>query len=259
MKVAVTSRSFSKNTFLKEKLLAKYPESYFNEKGQNFSSDELIDFLRPAQAAIIALEKIDQDILEALPQLKTMSKYGVSLRDGLWAPQFGHNLTNKKIGILGLGHVGKELVKLLGPFQCEISCTEIKPDDEFIKAHHLNLVPLEKLFSENDIVSVHIPLDKNNHLLINDRLLSLMPAHSILINTARGGLVDEDSLFEKLTHKKILAAGFDVFLKEPCSKTELLSLPHFYSTPHIGGSSIESIQAMGLAAIEGLSEAKLIL
>lgn len=304
MKVAVTSRSFSKNSYLREKLLEKYPKSYFNEKGQNYSQAELIEFLKPASAAIVGLEKIDQETLQALPNLKTISKYGVGLdniefeslkkfdvnwsytsgtnrlgvaelalqmmmvlirrsyqaslfmKSGSWNPQYGHNLSGKKIGILGLGHVGKELVKLLVPFECTISCHEIKPDLEFIKNHKIKNTSLEELFSTNDVVSIHIPLNKNNQLLINERLLSLLPTHSILINTARGGLVDEQILMEKLKTNKILAAGFDVFSKEPFTDPSLLSLPNFYATPHIGGSSVESVQAMGLAAINGLDSAR---
>lgn len=304
MKVAVTSRSFSKNQILREKLLEKYPDSYFNEKGQNYNREELIEFLKPATAAIVGLEKVDHETLQALPQLKTISKYGVGLdnidfsamekysvhwsytpgtnrlgvaelalqmmmvlirrsyqanlfmREGSWSPQYGYNLSGKKIGILGLGHVGKELVKLLAPFECNISFHDIKPDLEFSKKHKLTLVTQEELFSGNDIVSIHIPLNKSNQLLINEKLLSLMPAHSILINTARGGLVDEKVLLEKLKGNKILAAGFDVFLKEPFTDLELLSMPNFYSTPHIGGSSVESVQAMGLAAINGLGCAR---
>lgn len=304
MKVAVTSRSFSKNSSLREKLLEKYPESYFNDKGQNYNRAELIEFLKPASAAIVGLEKIDHETLLALPNLKTISKYGVGLdniefeslkkfninwsytsgtnrlgvaelalqmmmvlirrsyqanlflKSGSWNPQYGHNLSGKKIGILGLGHVGKELVKLLAPFNCTISCHEIKPDLAFIKTHNLKLVSLEELFSDNDVVSIHIPLNKHNQLLINERLLNLLPPHSILINTARGGLVDELALLEKLKNNKILAAAFDVFLKEPFTDPALLSLPNFYATPHIGGSSVESVEAMGLAAINGLDSAR---
>ena len=307
MKVAVTSRSFSKNSFLKEKLLAEYPDSYFNEKGLNFSKDELIAFLKPADAAIIALEKIDQTILKELPQLKTISKYGVGIdnidflalkefninwgytsgtnrrgvaelalqmmmvllrqsyqanlrmREGMWEPLFGNNLTHKKIGILGLGNVGKDLVKLLAPFDCDISCHEIAPDLDFIKDHKIKLLSLKNLFATNDIISIHIPFDKNNQKLVNNTLLSLMPNHSILINTARGGIVDEESLCDKLTTCQIKAAAFDVFAAEPYTNKKLLSLSNFYATPHIGGSSVESIQAMGLAAISGIATAKPVL
>ena len=86
-----------------------------------------------------------------------------------------------------------------------------------------------------------------------------MPNHSILINTARGGIVDEESLCDKLTTCQIKAAAFDVFAAEPYTNKKLLSLSNFYATPHIGGSSVESIQAMGLAAISGIATAKPVL
>ena len=303
MKVAVTSRSFSKNQFLRNELLNQYPDSYFNDQGLYFNSEELIDFLKPAQAAIIGLEHISEVILSKTPQLKIISKYGVGLdniqfsalrkynvclgytpgtnrrgvaelalqmmmtllrksyqsnlamRKGSWTPQFGKNLTHKKIGILGLGNIGKELVKLLAPFECQIYCHDIKPDIGFIKDHGLHYVELNELFIQSDIVTIHIPLNKNTQLLVNNELLSLLSSEAILINTSRGGIVDEQVLIEKLKNGTIQAAGFDVFMKEPYLNDELLLLDHFYSTPHIGGSSVESVQAMGMAAIDGLSRA----
>ncbi len=304
MKVAVTSKSFSKIIFLGERLLKVFPDSYFNDEGKKFSDEDLVSFLSPCQGAIIGLEKINQKVLTQLPNLKTISKYGVGmdnidfealkehqvlwgytpgtnkrgvaelalqmmltlirksyqaniyLRDGTWNPLFGNNLSEKKVGILGLGNVGKELALLLTPFNCKLSCSEIKPDSDFIKAHNINLVAIEELFSTNDIVSIHIPLDSSTTQLINDKILSKMQKHAILINTSRGGIVDEKVLQQMLVADTIQSAGFDVFLDEPCSNEELLQLKNFYSTPHIGGSSLESIQAMGLAAINGLIKAQ---
>jgi phosphoglycerate dehydrogenase-like enzyme len=303
MKIAVTSKSFSKNTILRAQLLERFPDSYFNDEGVNFSVEALIEFLRPCDGAIIGLEPINDHILKNLPKLKVIGKYGVGLdkidfsamrthdvsfgytagvnkrgvaelalqmmmvlirksyhanlqlRAGQWVPQFGNNLTHKKIGILGLGNVGQDLVKLLKPFECTIYCCDIKPDHEFIKKHDLKLVSLEEIFSLSDVVTIHIPFNKKNTKLVDERLLSLMQPHGILINTSRGGLVDEEALLQKLQSKKIQAAGFDVFLEEPCQKNALLNLENFYSTPHIGGSSVESVLAMGAAAINGLSHA----
>lgn len=303
MKIAVTSKSFSKNTFLRQKLLEIFPHTKFNDQGLSFKPDTLINFLKEADAAIIGLEKIDSQVLSQLPNLKIISKYGVgldsinlsdlkkhgvklgytagtnkrgvaelalqmmlvlirqsysaniSMRAGNWTPFFGNNLTNKKVGILGLGHVGKELVHLLKPFNCEISCCEIAPDLNFISENKISLVSLNELFSKNDIVSIHIPLNEQNKFLINKEVISSMQPHSILINTARGSLVDEAALQESLVNHRIAAAGFDVFAEEPCPNQKLIGLHNFFSSPHIGGSSIESVQSMGLAAINGLSHA----
>ncbi len=306
MKIAITSKSFSKNPVLREKLLSHFPNSYFNDDGKKFSEHELIEFLKDADAAIIALEKINDHILAQLPNLKIISKYGVgtdninfdslkkfkikwsyqsgtnkrgvaelalqmmltllrksyqsniNLKDGDWSPHFGNNLTGKKIGILGLGNIGKELVLLLKAFQCQISCTEINPDFNFIKEHNLKLVSLNELFTENQIVSIHIPKNAANTKIVDQSLLASMGKSSILINTARGGIVDEEVLFQKLKQNSSFSAGFDVFEEEPFLKTDILNLANFYCTPHIGGSSIEGILAMGEAAISGLFHAKLL-
>ncbi len=306
MKISVTSKSFSTNIFLKDKLLEVYPQSQFNDQGLSFNTESLIQFLKNSDAAIIGLEKINSHVLSSLPNLKIISKYGVgldninlsdlashsvkigytpgtnkrgvaelalqmmlilirqsyiansSLRNGSWKPAFGNNLTGKKIGILGLGNIGKDLVTLLKPFNCQISCCDTNPDMSFIDQNSLELVAIEKLFSNNDIVTIHIPLNENNRFLVNRNLLDLMNPNAILINTARGALVDEETLKEKLLNHSLAAAGFDVFQNEPFKDNELINLPNFYATPHIGGSSIESVHAMGLAAIAGLSSAEFV-
>jgi D-3-phosphoglycerate dehydrogenase len=115
-------------------------------------------------------------------------------------------------------------------------------------------VELEELLQGSDIVTLHVPLnDSTRNILTADRLAMMKP-DAILINTARGGLVDEAALLHMLTDGKLAGAGFDVFTTEPPENLELLRLPNFLATPHIGGSSEEAILAMGRAAIKGLDD-----
>ena len=164
----------------------------------------------------------------------------------------GSQLTRKKFGIIGCGQVGKDLVKLLQPFNCEILVNDIIEYTDFYKQYGVKAMPLEELLSYSDIVSLHVPLDNSTlEMLSKDRLLLMKPT-SILINLARGGLVDEIFLTKILTENKIAGAAFDVFLSEPPLNQNLLELTNFISTPHIGGSSKEAVLAMGSAAIKGL-------
>ena len=115
-------------------------------------------------------------------------------------------------------------------------------------------VDLDTLLRDSDIVSLHTPFDESTHNIISVNRLSLMKPSAILINVARGGLVDELALKTALVNGSLSGAGFDVFTNEPPSDLELLGHPNFLVTPHIGGSSEEAILAMGRAAIRGLSD-----
>ena len=108
----------------------------------------------------------------------------------------------------------------------------------------------------SDIVTLHLPLDDSTSNILNESKLKMMKSSAILINIARGGLVDENALKRALKQKNIAAAAFDVLFEEPPSDFELIGLDNFFVTPHIGGSAKESIIAMGIAAIEGLDNNK---
>ena len=157
-----------------------------------------------------------------------------------------------QVGIIGCGHVGKDLIKLLQPFECEIFVNDILDYPEFFKEYRITTLSLDDLLSVSDIVSIHVPLNDSTKNLINAERLLLMKPTAVLINTARGGLVDEYALRTALVSSALAAAAFDVFSIEPPEDDKLLRLDNFISTPHIGGSSIEAIIAMGQSAIDGL-------
>jgi D-3-phosphoglycerate dehydrogenase len=171
---------------------------------------------------------------------------------GTWRQHVGGYLGGRSFGIIGCGHIGKDLVPLLKAFGCQILSYDIRDNSDFYAAHGVEATGLEDLLSRSDIVSLHVPLDASTQGMLHGGRLALMKPTSILINAARGGLVDEVALKAMLMDKRLAAAAFDVFDNEPPSDQELLSLPNFLVTPHIGGSAVEAILAMGRAAIEGL-------
>jgi D-3-phosphoglycerate dehydrogenase len=113
-------------------------------------------------------------------------------------------------------------------------------------------VTLDALLAQSDIVTIHVPLEASTRSLIDARALALMKREAFLVNTARGGIVDEPALKEALIDRRIAGAAFDVFAVEPPVDRGLLMLPTFVGTPHIGGGTREAVLAMGMAAIDGL-------
>jgi phosphoglycerate dehydrogenase-like enzyme len=301
-KIAVCSRSFSSNAILRAELLARYPHVTFNDAGLQLSGDALVEFLRGHERAITALEVVDAFILQRVPELQVISKYGVGLdtidlaamrahrrrlgwtggvnrrsvselvvafaisllryvpeaatavRSGNWRQPVGRLLSGRTVGIIGCGHVGKDVVLLLKPFGCTILAHDIRDYADFYAAHDIEAVSLDALLARADVVTLHVPFDASTRNLLDAKRLTMLKPTAILINTARGGVVDEAALKRMLQENHLAGAAFDVFTTEPPQDAELLALPNFLGTPHIGGSAQEAILAMGRAAIRGLDE-----
>ena len=299
-RVAVCSRSFSRNPVLREELLKCYKNVTFNDEGLSLKGESLIEFLKGHDKAITALEKLDANVLSQLPELKVIGKYGVGLdmidmdamkaygkhlgwtggvnrrsvselvisfaiallrhvpaahREvlaGTWRQHVGGYLSGRTVGIIGCGFIGKDLVEMLKPFQCRVLANDILDQTDYYRAHNVQAVGLDTLLRESDVVTLHVPLDDSTHNMLTAQKMMLMKSSAILINAARGQLVDEGCLKEMLNDGRLAGAAFDVFAVEPPQDMELLQLPNFLVTPHIGGSAEEAILAMGRAAIEGL-------
>ena len=176
------------------------------------------------------------------------------LRGETWQNKKGRQLTGRTIGIVGCGHIGKDLTGLLAPFGCRILANDIRDFPEFYAENGVEPVSLDQLLEAADIVTLHIPLNAATHHIINAGTIARMRRGAILINAARGGLVDEAALKAALQQRHLQAAAFDVFAIEPPEDWELFKLPNFLGTPHIGGSTEEAILAMGRAAIAGLDD-----
>lgn len=176
------------------------------------------------------------------------------VRDGRWHRRIGRHLTGRTVGIVGCGHIGKELVRLLKPFECRVLAHDIRDYRDFYQAHRVEPMALKDLLQTAEVVSLHVPFDESTRMMIDADRLSLMRPDAVLVNTARGGIVDEAALKRALSEGRLAAAAFDVFAVEPPEDFELLNLSNFLATPHIGGSADEAILAMGRAAIAGLEE-----
>jgi phosphoglycerate dehydrogenase-like enzyme len=191
----------------------------------------------------------------AIALLRLVPQAGHEIRGGGWRQLQGRLLTGRIVGIVGCGHVGKDLVGLLKPFGCRILANDIRNFHEFYGANGVEPVSLDQLLGEAELVTLHLPKDASTLNILSRERLSRMRPDAILINTARGGLIDEDALREALEGGRLAGAGLDVLNQEPPADHRLLSLPNVLTTPHIGGSSEEAVLAMGRAAIGGLATA----
>ncbi|WCE29868.1 phosphoglycerate dehydrogenase [Vibrio sp. SCSIO 43137] len=174
------------------------------------------------------------------------------LKAGDWNKQGGMQVTGKKVGIIGVGHIGKDIIELLKPFGCEILVNDIIDQQSYYKENGLVEATKEEIFKNADIISIHTPLTEELKYFINKDSLSLMKKRAIVINTARGGLINQDDLKWALKNNIIAGAAIDAYEVEPPTDSELISLPNLITTPHIGGNANEAVQAMGLAAIDNI-------
>jgi phosphoglycerate dehydrogenase-like enzyme len=178
------------------------------------------------------------------------------VRNGEWYQVKGRQLSDCTVGIIGCGHIGKDLVKLLKPFNCNILVNDILNFKDFYQENNIIPVRIEELMQKSDIVTLHLPLNSSTENIISRDRLQMLKKDAIFINLARGGLLDEDALKKLLRENQIAGAALDVFAIEPPSDTEFALMDNVIVTPHIGGSSEEAILAMGIAAIDGLDSAK---
>ncbi len=179
------------------------------------------------------------------------------LLQGTWRQVVGRQLTGRTVGIVGCGHVGKEVAILARAFSSRVLAHDILDFQEFYQAQHVEPVDLTTLLRASDVITIHLPLDESTRMMINAERLALVKPDAVFINMARGGIVDEEALYQMLRNGRLAGAALDVFQDEPPCDRALLTLANVIATPHIGGSSEEAILAMGLAAISGLDSARL--
>jgi D-3-phosphoglycerate dehydrogenase len=310
--VAVASRSFSRNKNLVAQLKDKYSSVILNDTGNTLKGSELAEFLMPATKAIIGIEDLSESVLEKLPLLQVISKYGVGLNNidlkllkkrnirlgftpgvnkqsvaelaltlmllglkkiqdnnvdiinGNWSQEKGSELYGKTIGLLGFGNIGQKLAALLQPFNCKILFYDEKvfSDIEMVNlAKDLNYevssivqTSLEQLLKESSILSIHLPLIACTQNIISKKELNYLKPDVCIINTARGGIINEQDLFEFLCKNPLSFAGFDVYKEEPAINNPLFKLTNFFGTSHRSSLTNEGISSMGIAAINGLDD-----
>lgn len=163
-------------------------------------------------------------------------------------------LSGKKIGLIGFGSIAKKVAKMLSGFNVDLyyySRRRVSEEEE--NFYDVKYMEYTDLISRMDIVSLHCPSDGSTYHMINENTLSLMKKNAIIINTARGSLINEGALYNAIKDKTIMGAGLDVFEKEPLSKySKLLKLENVITTPHIAGITHDSFTSMMKEGIENI-------
>ena len=301
-KIGVTPPAIRKSSAAGKTLLKNFPSAFFNETGRYFAEEELIAFLNGADAVLLGRDPVNENVLNALPNLRMVAKYGVgldnidqdamrrrgvalgytagvnklsvaelavgfmlglchnifatgfALKQNNWVKDGGHQLSGKTVGIVGCGNIGKEVVRLLRPFACRVLTRDILDMPEFCQAHEVEETGFDDLIARSDIVSLHLPLTETTADMIDARVFQKMKTGAFLVNTSRGGIVNEKDLKQALLAGDIAGAALDVFAQEPPADNGLLACPNLMATPHIGGNSVEAKSAMAQSAVASLVE-----
>lgn len=180
------------------------------------------------------------------------------LKDGRWETWSPMQLTGQDIhgatlGIIGMGRIGESVVKRARGFEMNVLYHNRSKKPEMEEKYNAIYMPLDDLLAQSDFVCILTPYTPETRNLITARELSLMKKNAILINTARGGIVDEKALYEALKEKRIWGAGIDTFEEEPVDlNNPLLTMENVVALPHIGSASIKTRMKMAGLAIENL-------
>jgi len=170
------------------------------------------------------------------------------IKEGRYERGIGVGIYGKKLGVIGLGNIGKSVAQRAVGFSMEVLVTEINPDMDFIQKYNIKLVPLEQLLRESDFVSLHLRIDEHTRGIIAEKELELMKSTAYLINTARPGLVEKHALTKALLEKKIAGAALDD--PYPDMNHSLFNLPNFICTPHLGNRAREGMFAVTRCALQ---------
>jgi len=175
-----------------------------------------------------------------------------SLREKRWEHTkiMGLEIWNKTLGLIGLGAIGRCVALRAKGFQMRVLGHDPFWPEEFAAEHAIERVSVEELLKASDIVSIHAPLTPENRGLINARTLKWMKPTALLINAARGGIINEDDLYQALKSRVIAGAGIDVFEKEPPSDSPLLELENVVLTPHTAAFTYEGMNNMSVSIVE---------
>lgn len=180
-----------------------------------------------------------------------------SLLHGKWegAKFIGEELYGKAMGIIGMGHIGQNVAKISNGFGMKVSYFDIIRNKEIEQKTGIHFFDLTEIIKESDIISIHIPLSKDTVNLIGKYEISQMKSIAYLINMSRGGIIDEEALYDALKIERIKGAILDVYSKQPVDKDwKILKLNNVLCTPHHAGYTFEGISKTTLSVAEQLIE-----
>ena len=208
---------------------------------QEAAKEKNIRVINAVEGAITAVAELVIGLM--ISMAREIPRADREIRNGNWIKKelMGSELKGKYLGIVGLGNIGKRLGRLARALNMNIIGYDVIPiDDEFSKEVGLMKADLDTLLSSADYVSFHVPLLDSTRHMINAEKLKMMKNTARIINTSRGGVIDEEALYNSLKDGSLAGAALDVFEVEPATENKLITLPNFIATPHIGAQTKEA-------------------
>ena len=208
---------------------------------QEAAKEKNIKVINAVEGAITAVAELVIGLM--LSMAREIPRADREIRNGNWIKKelMGTELKGKYLGIVCLGNIGKRLGRLARALNMNIIGYDVTPiDDEFSKEVGLMKADLDTLLSSADYVSFHVPLLDSTRHMINAEKLKMMKNTARIINTARGGVIDEEALYNSLKDGSLAGAALDVFKVEPATGNKLITLPNFIATPHMGAQTKEA-------------------
>jgi len=180
-----------------------------------------------------------------------------SVQKGSWKRSVGRQIRGKTIGIIGLGAIGKELAILMSNIGMNVIGFDVIKDDNYLKENpQIKFKSLQFLFEQSDYISLHVPLNDSTKHMINKSVLEKINSDAVIVNTARGELVNTKDLLEALENEEIRGYLCDVLENEPIELGELLlGKPNILITPHVGSRTLENISKQGVRSVKNLINA----
>ena len=208
---------------------------------QEAAKEKNIRVINAVEGAVTAVAELVIGLM--ISMAREIPRADREIRNGNWIKKelMGSELKGKYLGIVGLGNIGKRLGRLARALNMNIIGYDVVPiDDEFSKEVGLMKADLDTLLSSADYVSFHVPLLDSTRHMINAEKLKIMKNTARIINTSRGGVIDEEALYNSLKDGSLAGAALDVFEVEPATENKLITLPNFIATPHIGAQTKEA-------------------
>ena len=176
-------------------------------------------------------------------------------RAGDWGKTVSADVFGKKIGIVGLGAIGRGVAARAKGFSMTVYGYDVYRDDDYLKSNNIQFLSLDEMLKECDFISLHMPLTKENKYIISASNLKTANNDLIIINTARGGIINEADLYDALKNKLILGAGLDVFEHEPPKDSKLLELDNVVVGSHCAASTVGAVNTMSEMAVDNIIRA----
>ncbi len=188
----------------------------------------------------------------ALSVARKISFLDKKTREGEWVRQTGVELGGKVMGIMGLGAIGKNVARMSQGFGMKVMAYDPYIDETYAKDNNIQVASFDEIINMADVISLHLPLTNDTKHLINRNVMAQMKNTSILINTSRGGIIDEDAAYEFLKNGELGGLGLDAFEIEPPNQSPLFTLNNVVLTPHTGAHTQEATDNMATVSVQNL-------